>query len=890
MAEDKLIVNINGGEISPLTYGRVDSALYQKSVQKSENFLILPQGGYKFRNGTAYVHTTRTNSVAWFIPFQFNDLQAYIIEATPNWFRFYTQNGIVLNASPFTISGVVTGAVTTFTTSAAHGMSAGAEVFIQGYVGNGWDTLLNGKYFPVTVIDTTHFSIPANSTGFAAATTVGTITAIYEIATPYLAPDLPYLQIAQITNTAYIANNNYEPRKLVRSGNANWSLATYSRTTDPFPSGSTAITAITQANPGVITATAHGLTTGTQVFLSGIVGMTQLNGNQYLINVIDANTFSLTDLAGNVINTTGFTAYVSGGTVQPSVWPRAVSFTDSGRLMFAGTPQNPMTFWASAAPTTSATRYDVFTGGSLATDALSFTLAPTHGRIDTVEWITSTSQSMVLGCYGSIRTLFGTSLGQPITPSAVNSSSINTFGAVNSAPVSNGYSLFYIQRGGLLLRSADYTNDNLSSSTGFTTTDRNFVSEHLTTNGLRQCVETQGQPDFIWVSKYDGKFLSLTFNAVENVSGWARHYLGGASVNTKGITVPFGKILSISSMLRNQTNSLFTGGDQIWFCVERSINGSTVRSVEYMTDAPIYPIRQDFNANITNTSLAPSAQSAADKILFLNAMFESQKTMCHLDMSSVYDGSLLGISANATLTPSAISGTGITITASNAVFTAAMVGRQIWKQYDINGNGGGRAYITAFTDSTHITVDVLAPFDNVNAMNAGGWYLTATTISNLDYLNGSTVSVTGDGSYLGTYVVSNGSIALTSGTNVPVPVSYCTVGLPYIGSLVSLDLKGMNQGVPQEAIARVMHKVVFNFVNASGTSFGTDIYAGQTDVQFRSTNDIMDRAVPLFSGIKWQTYLDSYNDLSKELVVTQKVPLPMTVTSMDAYIKTQNAA
>jgi hypothetical protein len=77
------------------------------------------------------------------------------------------------------------------------------------------------------------------------------------------------------------------------------------------------ITAITQANPGVITAAGHGYNNGDQVFITGTD--TQLDstpGRQYLISSATTNTFTLTDLDGNVINTTAFTAYGgSGGTV-----------------------------------------------------------------------------------------------------------------------------------------------------------------------------------------------------------------------------------------------------------------------------------------------------------------------------------------------------------------------------------------------------------------------------------------------------------------------------------------------------------------------------------------------------------------------------------------------
>src|SRR5882672_10739341 len=73
------------------------------------------------------------------------------------------------------------------------------------------------------------------------------------------------------------------------------------------------ITAATQANPGVITSNAHGFANGDWIVISGVVGMTQLNGNTYIVAGVTANTFALTDLFANTINTTSFGAYVSGG-------------------------------------------------------------------------------------------------------------------------------------------------------------------------------------------------------------------------------------------------------------------------------------------------------------------------------------------------------------------------------------------------------------------------------------------------------------------------------------------------------------------------------------------------------------------------------------------------
>ena len=77
-----------------------------------------------------------------------------------------------------------------------------------------------------------------------------------------------------------------------------------------FESGS--VTGATNAAPIVITSTAHGLTTGQRVTISGVLGNTAANGTFTIIR-IDANTFSLN-------GTTGNGAYTSGGTWHTSGW------------------------------------------------------------------------------------------------------------------------------------------------------------------------------------------------------------------------------------------------------------------------------------------------------------------------------------------------------------------------------------------------------------------------------------------------------------------------------------------------------------------------------------------------------------------------------------------
>ncbi len=76
------------------------------------------------------------------------------------------------------------------------------------------------------------------------------------------------------------------------------------------------ITSATQASPVVITTnTVHDFTEGTPVTIVDVVGMTQLNGNEYYADVITSNTLALyeDDVLSVPLDGTGFTAYTSGG-------------------------------------------------------------------------------------------------------------------------------------------------------------------------------------------------------------------------------------------------------------------------------------------------------------------------------------------------------------------------------------------------------------------------------------------------------------------------------------------------------------------------------------------------------------------------------------------------
>lgn len=80
-----------------------------------------------------------------------------------------------------------------------------------------------------------------------------------------------------------------------------------------------AITAITRANPGVVTAAAHGFVNTDLVRIVRVKGMVEVNGKTFKVANKTTNTFELTDADDVNINTTSNTAYSTAGEVRKKV-------------------------------------------------------------------------------------------------------------------------------------------------------------------------------------------------------------------------------------------------------------------------------------------------------------------------------------------------------------------------------------------------------------------------------------------------------------------------------------------------------------------------------------------------------------------------------------------
>ena len=286
-----------GGELSPEMFGRIDDQKFQTGAAKLRNFIALPQGPAVNRSGTKFVRAVKDSTKKTrLIPFTYSTTQTMVLEFGQGYIRFHTQGETLLagigaaynGATPYVVGDMV-----------SYGGS------------NYYCILASTGNLPTNVTYWFLISSPA-----------------YEIPSPYLEADLFGIHHVQSSDVLTLVHPNYAPRELRRLGATKWTLVKIPfvpSVTTPSGVAVTAsrgeafnINAITLANPGSITlSSAHQFVVGDSVYISGVGGMTQLADSFYVVNTSATPVLSVKNYTTGVpVNTTAFTAYTSGGTIE----------------------------------------------------------------------------------------------------------------------------------------------------------------------------------------------------------------------------------------------------------------------------------------------------------------------------------------------------------------------------------------------------------------------------------------------------------------------------------------------------------------------------------------------------------------------------------------------
>ena len=558
------------GEISPRLEGRITIEKYREGLSDLTNMIVQPHGGVTRRPGTEFLGEVKNSAAKTrLVPFEFKTADTYVLEFGNQYMRVLRNGLQVLEASAKAVSAI-TKADPGVLTSNGHGLSNGDEVYL--YNSSPMTELKARNYLIANVTTNTFtltdlYGVAMNTTGFTTYTSGISVDRLFELATPYATADIPNLRFAQSADVMYLVHPSYQVRTLIRTDHNAWSMnAIYLGE----PQTAKTITAVTQANPGVLTSSSHGFSNGDPVLIEAVAGMTELNDKYFKVANVTTNTFTLQDIDSNNINTTGFTAYTSGGTakkIEPSVPalygaannPSVVTFFEQ-RLVFGATSNNPQTLFFSKSA-----QYENFTVGSGAdNDALIYTIA--SNKVNAIRYLSAT-RILIIGTSGGEYVLTTTN-GGPVTATTTVIRKYSNYGCTNDEPVQVADLTLFIQRGGRKVREFRYAGE--VDTSGYAAPDITILAEHLTEGGLTDFAYQQEPESIVWALRADGTLLGLTYRREEEVVAWHKHVIGGVFGSGQAV---------VESIVTLPTDS---GEDELYMIVKRTINSQTKRYIEVM--------------------------------------------------------------------------------------------------------------------------------------------------------------------------------------------------------------------------------------------------------------------------------------------------------------------
>jgi hypothetical protein len=187
--------------------------------------------------------------------------------------------------------------------------------------------------------------------------------------------------------------------------------------------------------------------------------------------------------------------------------------------------------------------------------------------------------------------------------------------------------------------------------------------------------------------------------------------------------------------------------------------------------------------------------------------------------------------------------------------------------------------ITAYSAADNVSVRLVDDVPPVLQQQAtSGWARMVAAISGLDHLEGETVQVLADGAAHPGRIVAGGAISLSQ------PASVVHAGLCYESRLETLDLEaGAVDGTAIGKTKRI-HRATVRLFASLGCAIGFDDEHLDL-VSFRSSDDAMDRAPPIFTGDRTVHFPKGWDRAARVLIV-QTQPLPLTVTAISPHLTT----
>lgn len=614
-----IITNFRTGEISPKLEGRIDLQKYNEATQTLNNMIVFPSGGVTRRPGTFFAGRSKDGGKVRLMDFEFSDEQAYVLEFGANYIRFYKDGGLLTETSQNITA--VTQANPAVVTITSHTFTNGDRIFVSGVAGM---TQLNNREFTVANTTANTFELSGiDSTGFDAYTSGGTAAKIVEVTTTYSVTDIFEINHAQSADVLFLAHKDHEPAKLTRTTATSFTLEDIEFVDGPYlDENDTSTTLYASADTGTVTITASAnLFTSADVgrlirfrevleveydeweanksysnnafvrynghVYKHVTGSTQTSGNTPPVHTEGNETYgSLTweyrhddtgyakiTVFGSATSVTAVVQEDDGGiSVLPhnvvgsgnatTRWslgafggdqgfPKAVGFYEQ-RLYFAGTTGKPQTIFGSVSAD-----FENHTPGTLDDSAVNLTIA--SDKVNVIRHLLPARFLQILTTSAEF-TLSGGTGSTPVTPTNVNVLRETTFGCSEVRPLRAGNSTILIQKGQEKVKEITFDLD----TDGLLGIDLTILADHIPRGGLTDMVWQQEPELIVWFVHSDGRLVGLTYDRANAAIGWHDHDIGGSGIVESITAIPSG------------------AEDQVYVSVKRTIDGATVRHIEFL--------------------------------------------------------------------------------------------------------------------------------------------------------------------------------------------------------------------------------------------------------------------------------------------------------------------
>tara|TARA_R100001198_G_scaffold61257_1_gene35565 strand:- start:379 stop:2766 length:2388 start_codon:yes stop_codon:yes gene_type:complete len=684
------------------------------------------------------------------------------------------------------------------------------------------------------------------------------------------------------------------------------------------------ITAITKANPAVVTSNGHGFSDGDRVFIKDVVGMVELNNREFTVAGKTTNTFQLSG-----VDSSAFTTYSSAGTAGKIVEVTTtysvteifeINHVQSADVVFlAHKSHEPAKLTRTTE--TSFTLADIaFIDGPYLDENITTTTITSDANTGTVT-LTASADLFVSGHVGALfqfreRVEIGNEAWAASTSYAQNDLvhfEGNLYKKTDAGSDASGtqppvhlegtetYGIIdwqYQHSGTGFVKITAVT--NATTATAVVQTDNSLVLPAVATDGTTQWSEgsfstKNGFPRA--VSFYEERlYFAGTTEQPQTIFGsvtadFENHTAGTDDDKAINVTIASDQVNVIKHMLPGRflqimtTSSEFTlSGSGLTAVTPTNVN--VLRETTFGSGG-VRPLRagastimvQKGGEKVKEVTFSLETDGLVGKDLTvlgehlarggLTDMIWQQEPELVLWFVRA-DGVLIGLSYDP---------------ANNTIG---------WHQHPLGGTAVVES-ITAIPSGSedqiylsvkrtinsatvrHIVLMKTLSFDTIDDaffVDSGFTYSgsATATITGMHHLEGQAVQILADGATHADKTVSGGSITLDR------TASKVHVGFSYDSLVKTLRMEaGAEDGIAQGKIKRI-HGVTVRFLETVGAELGPNI--NKLDrLPFRDSSMSMDDAVPLFNGDK-EIFFPSGYENDAQVVVRQNQPLPMTILAI----------